>query len=62
MLELSAPGLRLTAALVPWDTEVFGFPVAQIQALEVTDPLLRATEAYQGFQLATYQFSDRLRC
>jgi RimJ/RimL family protein N-acetyltransferase len=50
MLELSAPGLRLTAAVVPWDTEVFGFPVAQIYTLEVTDPLLCATEAYQGFQ------------
>ncbi|MBK8535841.1 MAG: GNAT family N-acetyltransferase [Candidatus Competibacteraceae bacterium] len=49
VLEIVTSGLRLSAALVPWDTEIFGFPVAQIRELEVTNRL-SATEAYQTFQ------------
>jgi RimJ/RimL family protein N-acetyltransferase len=32
------PDFRLTAALVPWDTEVFGFPVAQVHEIDVQEP------------------------
>lgn len=48
-VEISTSGLRLQAALVSWDTEIFGFPVAQIQKLEIID-LLSAAEEYQTFQ------------
>ena len=34
---LSSARLRLRAQSVPWDREVFGFPVVQIQDLEVID-------------------------
>jgi hypothetical protein len=33
--ELSSAALRMTWFSVPWDTEVFGFHVAQIAALEL---------------------------
>lgn len=36
-LALATPALRLAAALVPWDTESFGVPVAQVQHIEVHD-------------------------
>lgn len=48
-VEISTSSLRLQAALVSWDTDIFGFPVAQIQKLEIID-LLSATEEYQTFQ------------
>jgi RimJ/RimL family protein N-acetyltransferase len=47
-LDLHEPGLRLVADLIPWDEEAFGFPVAQIHALQVLDPIL-AQSAYRHF-------------
>lgn len=35
VLRLDAAGLLLEYFLVPWDTEIFGFPVAQIERIEV---------------------------
>ncbi len=32
---LTAPGLRLEVALVPWDAQAFGFSVAQVDVIEV---------------------------
>jgi len=48
-LELSTSSLKLEAALVPWDTEIFGFPVAQIHQVEVAD-FLSAIDEYRKFQ------------
>jgi ribosomal protein S18 acetylase RimI-like enzyme len=48
-LELVVSDLKLSAALVPWDTEIFGFPVAQIRELEITNQL-SAVKEYQKFQ------------
>lgn len=48
-LNLSVPGCRLSASMVSWDTEAFGFPISQIQELEITDPI-SALEGYRIFQ------------
>ena len=48
-LEISTSNLKLTSSLVPWDTEIFGFPVAQIHHLEVAD-FLFAVDEYCKFQ------------
>jgi len=45
----TAKGLRLTANLVSWDSQIFGFPVAAIDSLDIQDPAL-AGIAYQAFQ------------
>lgn len=37
-LEIASPAIKLSADLVSWDTETFGFPVAQIHALEIVEP------------------------
>lgn len=42
-------GLRLTANMVPWDSVVFGFPVAQIDRLTVLDEST-AVRDYDGFR------------
>ena len=31
------PGFHLAASLVPWDTDAFGFPVAQIDLLRIDE-------------------------
>lgn len=49
VIELLGSGFLLSATLVPWDTEIFGFPVAQIKKLEVNNPL-SAAETYSAFQ------------
>ncbi|MBN1611276.1 MAG: GNAT family N-acetyltransferase [Polyangiaceae bacterium] len=36
-IKVATPALHLLCGLVPWDIEVFGFPVAQITELEVFD-------------------------
>lgn len=36
-LELVSPALCLAASLVPWDTESFGVPVAQVRRIDVHD-------------------------
>jgi ribosomal protein S18 acetylase RimI-like enzyme len=38
-ISLETPGLRLSAREAPWDTTIFGFPVVQIEHIEVLDPL-----------------------
>lgn len=38
VLQLETPALSLDYFLVPWDTEIFGFPVAQIERLELRGP------------------------
>lgn len=48
-LKITGPSLRLTANLVPWDAEAFGFPVAQIYELEVIDSSL-VMESYREFE------------
>lgn len=47
--EMNQGGLRLAARQVPWDAAVFGYPVAQIHTLVLTDPMA-AMSAYQRFQ------------
>jgi RimJ/RimL family protein N-acetyltransferase len=34
---IAAQGVEIDAFVVPWDTEIFGFPVAQIDRLAITD-------------------------
>ncbi len=46
-LELESPALFLAAALVPWDTESFGVPVAQVQSIEVHDLAVADVEMQQ---------------
>lgn len=52
--EFSSDGLRLRAAFIPWDIEVFGFPVVQIQELSISDWPSAARE-YHDFR----QWLDR---
>lgn len=47
--DLSSTSLRLRANSVPWDRDVFGFPVVQIQELEVIDSH-RAMSDYADFR------------
>lgn len=37
VLRIGTPALAMSYALVPWDSDIFGFPVAQIADLAVTD-------------------------
>lgn len=41
-------GLSIVASVVPWDSDVFGFPVVQIGSMELTD-LDRALSIYHQF-------------
>jgi ribosomal protein S18 acetylase RimI-like enzyme len=34
---IAADGARIEALVVPWDTEIFGFPVAQVSRIEIPD-------------------------
>jgi GNAT superfamily N-acetyltransferase len=50
---IAGPGLSVEVSLVPWDTRAFGFPVAQIDALEFTAlsdpaPTLARLESWLG--------------
>ncbi len=38
-VEIDATGLTLRANIIPWDTEIFGFPVAQIHVIQVRDAI-----------------------
>jgi ribosomal protein S18 acetylase RimI-like enzyme len=38
LLRIETPAMALDASLVPWDSQVFGFPVACIQSLDIRDP------------------------
>lgn len=59
-LAVETPAVRLAAALVPWDTESFGVPVAQVRHIEVHDRAAADAEmhrllawfAMQGVELA----------
>lgn len=44
---LTGPGLRLQLALVPWDSRALGFPVAQVDALELTTNTLPSSTIEQ---------------
>lgn len=46
---IDTPALTMTFAHVPWDTEVFGVPVAQIASLEVRRPV-EAGPAFAAFE------------
>lgn len=41
---LRSPGFAMSYALVPWDSDIFGFPVAQIIALEVVEATAAAAD------------------
>lgn len=45
---IRTPALTLDYYLVPWDTRIFGAPVAQISKLQVTDPA-QAGRDYEAF-------------
>jgi RimJ/RimL family protein N-acetyltransferase len=47
---LTVPSLRLTAHLVPWDTDCFGFAVAQIDTLECLHSSIDSTEILPFYQ------------
>jgi len=51
-LVIRTPALALSSCLVPWDSEAFGFPVAQIDALHVTDALLAHAEFRELYRWA----------
>lgn len=46
---LDKPSLKLLAGAVPWDSAVFGFPVAQIHTLDLIEPI-GATSEYDAFR------------
>jgi RimJ/RimL family protein N-acetyltransferase len=47
--EWEQAGFRLVAGLVPWDTEVFGFPVAQIHDLRIQDSA-ESADGWRSFE------------
>jgi GNAT superfamily N-acetyltransferase len=52
---LVEPALSIASSIVPWDSQVFGFPVAQVDRIEVAD-VAGASAAYHLFE----QWRDRL--
>lgn len=52
-LSIEHKGFKLEACLVPWDTDVFGFSIAQITHLNIED----ASQASVGFE-ALFQWAD----
>jgi RimJ/RimL family protein N-acetyltransferase len=46
---LIEPALSIASSIVPWDSEVFGFPVAQIDRIELADAA-EASAAYHHFE------------
>lgn len=53
--KLVEPGLTMASTIVPWDSGIFGFPVAQIDQIEVADAAY-ASAAYARFE----RWRDRL--
>lgn len=47
--DLTTPNINLAASLVPWDMEVFGFPLAQVYTIKVADRN-GAIKDYRKFQ------------
>jgi GNAT superfamily N-acetyltransferase len=47
---LATPNLSLQASLLPWDTEILGAPVAQIDRLAILNPSLAAAD-FAAFEL-----------
>lgn len=68
LLHLELPGLALDYFLVPWDTDIFGFPVGQIERIAVTGPgasadfaAFEAWRAQEGIRLVSCRLPhDRL--
>lgn len=64
---ISSGGVEIDVFLVPWDSEVFGFPVAQIERIAVAPsadpaaaiPLLRAWLDHRGVRLASCRLDSR---
>jgi RimJ/RimL family protein N-acetyltransferase len=52
---LTKPGFSIASSIVPWDSQAFGFPVAQIDRIDVAD-VIDASAAYHLFE----QWRDRL--
>lgn len=48
--EVATDALRLHARRVPWDSDIFGFPVAAIQAIEVHDDEEEVRHAFLSYQ------------
>ena len=48
-ISLETQGLRLSAREAPWDTTIFGFPVAQVEHFQILDPLI-ASDDYAEYQ------------
>ena len=46
----SADGAELDAFLVPWDTDIFGFPVAQISQLDLGPPGTSSSAVFDSFE------------
>lgn len=53
--DVATDALRLTAHIVPWDSDIFGFPVAAIQTIELHD----AGQARGAFDLYQEWVRDR---
>ena len=49
-LALNTNNLSLDATIIPWDTEVFSFPVASIERIHVADPV-EAIRDYAKFEI-----------
>ena len=58
-LKLVEPGLSMAASIVPWDSEIFGFPVAQIDHIDVADRGAAST-AYTHFERWRDHFAVRM--
>jgi RimJ/RimL family protein N-acetyltransferase len=48
-IAIETNGLSLKAAIVSWDTEIFDYPVAQIESLKILDPALISHD-YKEFE------------
>jgi ribosomal protein S18 acetylase RimI-like enzyme len=54
-LELAGPALFIQCMMVPWDTDVFGFPVAQFQLIRLVD----AEQAMAEFKVVADWLDER---
>lgn len=55
-LDLAGPALRIQCNLAPWDADIFGFPVAQIHGLQISD----TTQAALAFR-AVLDWLDKMQ-
>jgi len=57
---IDAPSLRMSFFSVPWDTEIFGFPVVQIREMELRDG--DPQPAFSEFERWCHGLGSRLVC